>query len=364
MTIDPPEDQEENLQQAKDSPGSILRQARIDRGLDEKDIADRLHITVHYVKAIEGDRYEKLPGVVFAKGYLKSYAIAVGLEPEVVLQSFLALNADTTSERHQTQIRGKKRARNRNKGLQWALVSVACFTLLITTAWYFSAGSTTDSVATRTPAAPRSSSPSPSTAEPATQRQAVIDDPVSAEVAMALEPAPDSPDEAPVLGQDNSQAVVEVQTDSVIDAVTVDSSTGDDQEEQPTTPLAASAQTPTFAEPATDSENATTGPEDYADVNVLQGDNGERIIAVDAHGEDLLRIRFSGESWVEINDGDDRQIYRDLRGEGDILEVSGHAPFNILLGDAPYTSLNFNGADIDVSDNIRIDNSARLTVGL
>ena len=81
-------------------------------------------------------------------------------------------------------------------------------------------------------------------------------------------------------------------------------------------------------------------------------------------GTDTLRISFSGANWVEVNDGEENQIYRDLRVAGDVLEITGSAPFSILLGDAPRARLTFNGNEIDVSDNIRVDNSARLTVGL
>jgi cytoskeleton protein RodZ len=89
-----------------------------------------------------------------------------------------------------------------------------------------------------------------------------------------------------------------------------------------------------------------------------------RVITVQADGSDVLRISFSGESWVEVNDGASNEIYRDLLEAGDILQITGTAPFNVLLGDAPFTELTFNGDVVDVSGNIRIDNSARLTVGL
>ena len=89
-----------------------------------------------------------------------------------------------------------------------------------------------------------------------------------------------------------------------------------------------------------------------------------RVIEISSAGSDVLRISFSGESWVEVNDETENQIYRDIRGAGDILEITGNAPFSILLGDAPFTRLTFNGTEVDVSNNIRIDNSAHLTVGL
>ena len=78
----------------------------------------------------------------------------------------------------------------------------------------------------------------------------------------------------------------------------------------------------------------------------------------------MLRISFTGESWIEVNDSESQQIYRDIREAGDVLEITGSAPFNILLGDAPFARMSLNGDEIDLAEDIRIDNSARLTVGL
>jgi hypothetical protein len=57
-------------------------------------------------------------------------------------------------------------------------------------------------------------------------------------------------------------------------------------------------------------------------------------------------------------------IYRDLHRSGDILQITGRAPFDVLLGDAGSASIKLNQLDIPVVDNIRIDNTARLLVGL
>ncbi len=89
-----------------------------------------------------------------------------------------------------------------------------------------------------------------------------------------------------------------------------------------------------------------------------------QVITVDAGGSDLVEIVFSGESLVQIDDGSARQIYRDIRVAGDHLRVSGTGPFNVLLGDAATAELHLNGKKIDFTESIRIDNSARLTIGL
>lgn len=389
MPTDQPHDQERSVQAGGSTPGSMLQQARIDHSRDEKWVADQLHITVHYVKAIEGDKYEKLPGIVFARGYLKSYAKLVGLDPEAVLAAFNAMQSDRQELENQSRDSQAKVTRNRNT--RWAVASVVSLVLLIGAALYFSGPEPVDSASTQTPAAePAQDEPRQETQQSAAPPPDLpsaspepLDDATMAAIETSLEPEQDmlSPEQQAVIAQprepeeseerQSAPALAQSTADSARAAEDPEFASGNTRTaEEPTAEpdnrnilaeLAAAAESGRLSDADT---NAEPRPEDLTNIDVLEGENGERIIAVNAQGEDLLRIRFSGESWVEINDGEDRQIYRDLREQGDVLEVSGHAPFNVLLGDAPLAQINFNGADIDVSDNIRIDNSARLTVGL
>ena len=77
-----------------------------------------------------------------------------------------------------------------------------------------------------------------------------------------------------------------------------------------------------------------------------------------------MQIIFKGNSFVEVDDGNDKQIYSDTQKAGDVVLINGSAPFEILLGDASATELRLNGSRVDFSSSIRIDNSARLTIGL
>lgn len=93
-------------------------------------------------------------------------------------------------------------------------------------------------------------------------------------------------------------------------------------------------------------------------------DDVARVISVDAGGEDVVQITFNGDSHVQVDDGNDTQIYNDMQEAGDVLLINGSAPFDILLGDASTTELRLNGSRVDFSSSIRLDNSARLTIGL
>lgn len=70
------------------SLGSYLKNAREARGLDLRDAAQQTRISIGYLKAIEEEDFSKLPGAVFVKGFLKSYAKYLQLPENEVMQRF------------------------------------------------------------------------------------------------------------------------------------------------------------------------------------------------------------------------------------------------------------------------------------
>ncbi|MGY8785838.1 MAG: helix-turn-helix domain-containing protein, partial [Pseudomonadales bacterium] len=127
--------------------GDILHQARQRLGLNEKEVADKLHITRHYVKALESNSYEKLPGAVFAKGYLKSYALLLGLDVEDLLSRYDEFThqqkADSKEERRLLRAR-KKKGRNKPLVIISLLVFIAGFLGLWLVNSYFTQKSVSD----------------------------------------------------------------------------------------------------------------------------------------------------------------------------------------------------------------------------
>jgi cytoskeletal protein RodZ len=68
--------------------GSYLRVAREARGLDLRDAAQQTRISIGYLKAIEDEDFSKLPGEVFVRGFLKSYARFLGLPDDEVMKRY------------------------------------------------------------------------------------------------------------------------------------------------------------------------------------------------------------------------------------------------------------------------------------
>jgi len=65
--------------------GAYIRGLREHFKLSALDISERLHIRVRYVTAIEENRYDQLPGKIYARGYVHTYAEFLGLDANQVV---------------------------------------------------------------------------------------------------------------------------------------------------------------------------------------------------------------------------------------------------------------------------------------
>ena len=70
--------------------GSKLREARERRGVSVRDIANATKISAAALDALERNDISKLPGGIFSRAFVRSYAVEVGLDPETTIQEFIA----------------------------------------------------------------------------------------------------------------------------------------------------------------------------------------------------------------------------------------------------------------------------------
>jgi cytoskeleton protein RodZ len=62
--------------------GALLRETRLRKGLTFADIEGVTRINRHYLEALEAEHYDVLPAPVYARGFLRSYARVLGLDPQ------------------------------------------------------------------------------------------------------------------------------------------------------------------------------------------------------------------------------------------------------------------------------------------
>lgn len=77
--------------------GEKLRQAREERGITISEVAEQTRISPLYIESIERDDYRTLPGGIFNKGFVKSFAKYVGVDEQEALQQYVGLSANQVS---------------------------------------------------------------------------------------------------------------------------------------------------------------------------------------------------------------------------------------------------------------------------
>jgi cytoskeleton protein RodZ len=69
--------------------GKKLREAREHRGVSLRQIADSTKIAVSILDALERNDISRLPGGIFGRAFVRSFASEVGLDPETTIQEFI-----------------------------------------------------------------------------------------------------------------------------------------------------------------------------------------------------------------------------------------------------------------------------------
>ncbi len=70
--------------------GENLKVERERRGISLDDISVATRVSVRHLDALEADRFRELPGGVFNRGIVRSYAQFCGLDTDATMQDFLS----------------------------------------------------------------------------------------------------------------------------------------------------------------------------------------------------------------------------------------------------------------------------------
>ena len=303
------QDQPELDGQSPGFPGHLLRQAREEHGLSQKEAARDLHLTSKVINAIEEDDFELIPSFVFARGYIRSYARHVGLDGQALVAEFdAAYGVPNNSAKPMSTIR--KGGQQSKPGDTWVkLISIVFVIGLLAASivWWQSQNgsqmlSQVASVAVETPAG-----------------ETVVED-IDADDA-------------------NLDLLLLATNDSEVDA---------------TVPA---------AEQTLESEVAASEPVDDAAVEVAkeQVSKVADVVVLLPNQAQLVMV-FDKDCWVEVKDGNGKMILSDLYSAGDTIEQVVTAPIEVLLGrSSGVATMTFDGQAIDLKPHTRKD-IARLTL--
>ena len=77
--------------------GGKLREARERKGVSLRQIANATKISIGMLDALERNDVRRLPGGIFSRAFVRSFANEVGLDPETMIQEFIAQFGDDSA---------------------------------------------------------------------------------------------------------------------------------------------------------------------------------------------------------------------------------------------------------------------------
>lgn len=308
----------------------MLRSAREEKGLSQKEVADQLFLSATFIRYIDNAEFDKLPKQPFIKGYLRSYARMVNLSGDEVVACFQKGLEEAEEVVGTHDMMDERPGPNNFTGpvFQTGVAGLAGLLVVIALVWWLVSDDEVEG-------------PAPEV--------------VSAEEVVE-EPSATVP--AEVDGNPYATVATEGAGISAVGGFAGELTVGASPEEEPV------AETVEIDEPAPEEVSDGMNDPSTREVQVETVSEGDaNYTTVDAGGNDQLKFSFSDECWVEVQDAQGTSIYADLNRAGDVLEVSGISPFRVLLGRATSVGLYYNNEKVDLERHVTSDNTARVTLG-
>jgi len=312
--------------------GQQLMLAREKAGMSIDEAARALNLKQETVEAIEDSALDKLPPVTFVQGYIRSYARLLGLSEEKILSEFEA------EVPHQLETELHPRSPSQDgansqtpiiKLISLLIIVLAALVLFYAVYSYYIER---------------------------TERIEQSSEAADNDAMMQLPP------EAPLIEQqagfpeDESPTVVAASAED--EAIRTETTLEAEVSLQPADELQPEE---------TAIADADAGAEAVPDAAVSEVSIEEIMPAIKPQpitGGDVLVLSAEQESWAEIVDANDIQLFYGMIQPGRELNLTGQAPFEVFLGNAPVVSLSLNSTSIDMTKYIRSNNIAQFKISV
>lgn len=286
--------------------GTLLKNKRESLGMTQKQVADRLRLRVSVIEDIENNRFESQQVATFTRGYLRSYAKFVGLDEKVVLVA-LEQTADVKPKEQEIEMQSfsrKTKHEKHNSRIMLLTWVIAIVIIGISAAWWWQ-NQQENSLAQVVAEA------NVETSQPSADEIADIDL-MTEEELIASTPA----ELAASNNTASESSINAAQTDDVVPAETEESTTEETQE-----PVA-------VIEAAEEVQDASP---------------------VVPEGMTLLTMKFKADCWIQVKDTNGKTLVSGTQKPGQDVELTGKAPFKVILGAPEGVTMTFASEPVDLS---------------
>lgn len=292
--------------------GRALKRARIAQGYDIADVARTLRIRPEYIEALEEGDHGRLPGRVYAIGFVRTYAGLLGLDSAVAIERF---KSEAGSLNHAHLLPPTPPPEGRVPGGALIFVSLVAATLLYGGWWVMSADDRRlpEIVAEVPERLQRLVDAVAQASETVLVRlprggEAAAVGPVSASAAAAPPAPPVAVPPQPLAQPASPLAVASLPNVGSADETDSQAVAEDDEGDRP------APESTRQASPAPPPAPAATAPA------------GE--------GSGRIQLRAREENWVQVRDGANAPVMTRVMKPGDILKVPDRSGLTLMTGNA------------------------------
>lgn len=309
--------EEEIVESVELEAGTILKQKREELGLTQKQIADRLRLKLSIIKDIENNNFEIGQVATFTRGYLRSYAKAVGIEESAILEALGDEKSAKPQAQNMTSFSRKTKREKHDSRIMIITWGILAIIIGISSLWWWQ-----------------------------NQQRDTLLSPSNNNVEAPATPANSSDSNG---AADTNSSAPQAPKDSKTDFTTLksgqltsgtankNSSPADKTEETNTAPV-------TNTEPATQPKVEPSAPSSQVTPQSSESSPSNSSIA-----SKTIDMSFKADCWLQVKDATGKVLVSGIKKGGQSLKLAGEAPFNVILGAPENVSMTFASEPVDLS---------------
>lgn len=340
------------------APGEWLREKRESLGWPLEQVGQELRILPSVLRALEENRFEVLEAPIFVRGHLRNYSRLLGLSPETVLEAYEARRPAEPDPALKVSSASGPAMDSRTPAWVVPFAWLILLTMLVLGGLYWYVGPTGNSLV----------------ADSAQTDSAPADSPTEEQESPSARPLDESAArswEEEAAGDPDLSAMLEPLSEAGTVGEPGDEESrlaGSDRDTAPDTTVPTEAREDAGAGVDAAGRDDSTPPADEEPAEEADGSASSEVAEpgpmpeAGTPGVRSLTLRLSDDSWLEVYDDQDRQLYYGLAAAGEAIRLRGEAPISLFMGNAPAVELAVDGQAYDFSARIRNDNTARITV--
>lgn len=116
--------------------GESLRKEREMRGVSLEEISAATKISVRFLQCVENEEFSKLPGGIFVRSFIRSYARYLGLDEEALLAEYQLLAKDKTNS-DLSKLTASRPVSSSSPRSSWRAVVLVISIIILLTAGFF-----------------------------------------------------------------------------------------------------------------------------------------------------------------------------------------------------------------------------------